>query len=695
MDTGIIVRYSQSLWDKRYQALRWAFAALALFLAAVLMSFDNLDQQHIVLGETEQINNLGGRLGNWFADFMLSGFGYPAYLLPVGLAYTGWRIHENNGFSGWNRQAVLTKLPGALVILAMSSGLVSLIMTDSKTFGAAGGAVGEMVSATMTQFFSPEFSSTLLLMLLLLGLHWTTQVSWVKTIETLGRWVLTSILALRPAAAISRFGSVAGDKDSGMGDVQLSRRPVITRDPASLKLFALPMDNVGSKLKGSAASLMEKTTHVVKQKKSDKTSELSPKKKLPPPLPNTDLLSRAEHDNSPYSNKPDQVRQQALKKLLQDFGIRAEVVEVSSGPLVTRVKLALAPGVKAAQISRLGSDLLRGLAAIGFQQAASNNVRVVEVIPGQPFVGLEIPNDQFIPIYLREIVRSDEYRNSDSLLTLALGKTIEDQPFIIKLDHIHHLLMAGSAGTGISMALKTMLMSLLFKASANQVKFMLIDPNMDMLEYNGLPHLMRPIVTERKQAFAALQQCYDEMQQRSQRMIQLKTSNLTDFNNRVAKAIADGQALPDPLHTANAEAGEEETIPTLAPLPRIVCIITELSDLIMSSEQEIQSETRAMLIRLAQKGSTAGIHMIIATNQPSPDIIIAPLKSNISSRIAFQVSSVADSETILGQPGAEHLLGRGDMLYLIAGRHFLERIHGARVNNEDISQVLGFFKAVS
>ncbi|HEY8507304.1 MAG TPA: DNA translocase FtsK, partial [Steroidobacteraceae bacterium] len=368
-------------------------------------------------------------------------------------------------------------------------------------------------------------------------------------------------------------------------------------------------------------------------------------------------------------------------------GIEAEVVAVQPGPVVTRFELRPAPGVKASQITSLAKDLARALSVL--------SVRVVEVIPGKSVMGLEIANEKREIVTLGEIIRSKAYEELHSPLTLALGKDIGGQPVVADLARMPHLLIAGTTGSGKSVAINAMVLSLLYKSTAEHVRLIMIDPKMlELSVYEGIPHLLAPVVTDMKQAANALRWCVGEMERRYQLMAALGVRNLSSFNRRVKEAADSGKPIRDPVMTqraANDPTFDQSQIPDLTPLPYIVVIIDELADLMMIVGKKVEE----LIARLAQKARASGIHLVLATQRPSVDVITGLIKANIPCRIAFQVSSRVDSRTILDQMGAETLLGHGDMLYLPAGTSVPTRVHGAFVSDQEVHRVVNALKTAA
>ena len=405
-----------------------------------------------------------------------------------------------------------------------------------------------------------------------------------------------------------------------------------------------------------------------------KASELPPLKLLDDPPVREPL----------YSAEALEALSRLVEMKLKDFGIEAEVVAVQPGPVVTRFELRPAPGVKASQITALAKDLARALSVL--------SVRVVEVIPGKSVMGLEIANEKREVVTLGEIIRSRAYDELHSPLTLALGKDIGGQPVVADLTRMPHLLIAGTTGSGKSVALNAMVLSLLYKSTAEHVRLIMIDPKMlELSVYEGIPHLLAPVVTDMKQAANALRWCIVEMDRRHQLMAALGVRNIAGFNRRVKDAIEAGKPIRDPVmmqRAANDPSIDQTQILDLTPLPFVVVIVDEFADLMMIVGKRIEE----LITRLAQKARASGIHLVLATQRPSVDVITGLIKANIPCRIAFQVSARVDSRTILDQMGAETLLGHGDMLYLPPGTSMPTRVHGAFVSDQEVHRVVDALK---
>ncbi|MCY4452155.1 MAG: DNA translocase FtsK [Immundisolibacterales bacterium] len=366
---------------------------------------------------------------------------------------------------------------------------------------------------------------------------------------------------------------------------------------------------------------------------------------------------------------------------LRDFGIDVEVVAVHPGPVITRFELQPSPGLKVSRVTALAKDLARSLSTV--------SVRIVEIIPGKSVIGLEVPNEEVELVYLSEILSSADYERSASPVTLGLGKDIGGQPVVVDLARMPHLLVAGTTGSGKSVALNAMILSILYKSSADQVRLIMVDPKMlELSVYDGIPHLLAPVVTDMKDAGNAFRWCIGEMERRYRLMSELGVRNIAGYNRKVAEAVRAGEPIPNPMARTEDDADPADAL-LVEPLPLIVVVVDELADLMMVSGKKIEQ----LIARLAQKARASGIHLLLATQRPSVDVITGLIKANIPSRIAFQVSSRVDSRTILDQGGAEQLLGHGDMLHLTPGMQAPSRIHGAFVSDQEVHRVVDHLKA--
>ena len=394
-------------------------------------------------------------------------------------------------------------------------------------------------------------------------------------------------------------------------------------------------------------------------------------------LPPLELLDAEVKDPSKgFSAEALEKLSKLLELKLADFGVSAEVTAVYPGPVITRFELQPAPGVKVSRISNLAKDLARSLAVI--------SVRIVEVIPGKPYVGIEIPNEHREMVQLLEVINSSAFQDASSHLALALGKDISGATVVADIARMPHLLVAGTTGSGKSVGVNSMLLSILLKATPEQVRLILVDPKMlELSIYEGIPHLLTPVVTDMKEAAHALNWAVGEMERRYRLMASLGVRNLAGFNRQVREAAARGEPIQDPLWSSKLEEA-----PNLEALPAIVIVIDEFADMMMIVGKKVEQ----LIARIAQKARAAGIHLILATQRPSVDVITGLIKANIPSRMSFQVSSRVDSRTILDQGGAEQLLGHGDMLYLPPGTALPQRVHGAFVSDDEVHRVVEDWK---
>ncbi len=652
------------------RGLREAALLLALsfagFLATALLSFHVDDPAWSQIGDTGPVRNRGGVLGAWLADFLLTAFGYLAYGLPLAILYAGWRHFKGqarNTTSGVDRS---TRLVGGLLAFLAASGLSALhLREDLVTLPrGAGGWIGDRIAEAALAAFNPLGSTLILLPLMLIGITLATHLSWIALADRTGRGVMQ---ALRLAA--DRYRRWQGRR-AQRADAAATRPEAPVPRPAPPKPSLKP---------AAGAVRIEPPPQPVKP--SDRAER---ERQVPiftdrpdSPLPPLALLDEPRPSEAAYTPEALEGLSRLVEIKLADFGVTVKVVAVHPGPVITRFELQPAPGVKVSQISGLAKDLARALSAV--------SVRVVEVIPGKSVVGLEIPNPQRELVCLSEILRSQAYDDAASPLTLALGKDIGGQPIVADLGRMPHLLVAGTTGSGKSVAINAMLLSLLYKASAEQVRLILVDPKMlELSVYEGIPHLLAPVVTDMRDTANALRWCVTEMDRRYRLMATLGVRNIAGLNRRVAEAAQSGMPLTDPLRPFD-EAGEP--VP-LAALPYLVVVIDELADLMMVAGKKVEE----LIARLAQKARAAGIHLILATQRPSVDVITGLIKANIPTRVAFQVSSKIDSRTILDQMGAEALLGHGDMLYLPPGTGYPQRVHGAFASDAEVHRVVNHLK---
>ena len=642
----------------------FGFGAIYFFLA--LGSFHPTDPSWSTSGlQTGRVANLGGPAGAWFADVFLTLFGFLAYLFPLMVAYSGWLLFQDRRTdTPFDMRAFGLRTAGFILTLAAGCGLASL--HDASVVSPlpvnAGGILGDYVGGMMKGAFSFLGATLLLLALFLSGFTLATNLSWLKLMDIIGAMTLSSLVWVRGRFMAAR-------------EAIRTRRARRERE-STYKVKVEPKVEQQVKRKPPVINKPEKP---VKQSERVERERQVPlfSTEMDSALPALSLLDEATPNKYRMSEAALQAMSRLVESKLRDFGVEVRVEEVHPGPVITRFELQPAPGVKVSQITNLAKDLARSLSAI--------SVRVVEVIPGKTTVGLEIPNEQREIVRLSEALKSSEFSDAKSPLTLALGKDISGQPVVADLAKMPHLLVAGTTGAGKSVALNAMILSLLYNATPKDVRLIMIDPKMlELSVYDGIPHLLAPVVTDMKEAASALRWCVAEMDQRYRVMSQLKVRNISGFNRKIAEARAAKKPIMDPFHPADSELPAQE----LQPLPYIVVVVDELADMMMVVGKKVEE----LIARLAQKARASGIHLVLATQRPSVDVLTGLIKANIPTRIAFQVSSRIDSRTILDQMGAEQLMGHGDMLYLPPGTAVPTRIHGAFVDDHEVHKVVKSLK---
>ena len=645
----------------------WIFGALALILFVALASYDRADPAFSSTGQDGPVTNLIGPFGAWLSDLFFVLFGGPAYLFPIMLGVAGWSLYqERTSHEPIDRRAVGLRGLGFALALATSCGLATLHFTGGALPNTAGGVLGSLVGNGLATALS-FLGATLLLLAVWLGsVSLFTGVSWIEVMDRLGRGVLQGISWVRDRMATAR------DVKAGR-EVKQARQEVVREEQKKAA------DRKPPKIEAPAPKV-EKSERVEKEKQ---VALFEPPGSTE--LPELSLLDDPPPRVGGYSPEALEAMSRLVELKLRDFGVEAEVVEVHPGPVITRFELRPAPGVKVAQISHLAKDLARALSAV--------SVRVVEIIPGKSTMGLEIPNETREIVTLGEIIKSRAYDEMHSPIALVLGKDIGGNPVVADLARMPHLLVGGTTGSGKSTAVNAMVLSLLYKSSAEQVRLIMIDPKMlELSVYEGIPHLLAPVVTDMKQAANALRWCVAEMERRYRLMAFAGVRNLAGYNRKVKDAADEGKPLRDPLEMKQLlPDADPSSIPPLEPMPYIVVIVDELADLMMIVGKKVEE----LIARLAQKARASGIHLILATQRPSVDVITGLIKANIPTRIAFQVSAKVDSRTILDQSGAEALLGHGDMLFLQPGTSLPVRVHGAFVSDAEVHRVVSKLKVMS
>jgi S-DNA-T family DNA segregation ATPase FtsK/SpoIIIE len=654
------------------------YLATSLFLLIALITFDLNDPGWSTGGTGQKIANGGGSVGAWLADFFLSVFGITAFLFPFLLAGYGYSIYQDRHTEPVGVVDTLLRWIGFVTAMAAGAALadIHIVRAPLSLPQNGGGILGEGVAKLLTGSFGHTGASILLAALFLAGISLYTGMSWLSFIDAVGRVGLAIVSGVSALFRLTRGGpSVA------LGEDEASAVPAVMEKPRPKRL------EPGVKKKPSqevnpAPARVQQPIQIVPgtrtAKPAVKAADLPPLN--PGELPPLELLNDKAPQIRGYSDAQLEDMSRQLESILADFGVEVQVTEVHPGPVITRFEVQPAPGVKVSRISGLAKDLARTLSV--------TSVRVVEIIPGKTVIGLEIPNEEREMVLLHSVLASDAYEHSHSPLTLILGKDISGQPVVANLARMPHLLVAGTTGSGKSVAVNVMILSMLYKARPEEVRLIMIDPKMlELSIYEGIPHLLTPVVTDMKEASNALRWCVAEMERRYKLMSLMGVRNLTGFNQKITEAIEAGEPIPDPLWSPDAMLEGEEQ-PTLAPLPYIVIVIDELADMMMIVGKKVEE----LIARLAQKARAAGLHLILATQRPSVDVITGLIKANIPTRIGFQVSSKIDSRTILDQGGAESLLGNGDMLYLPPGTGLPMRAHGAFVSDQEVHNVVEFLK---
>lgn len=636
--------------------------AIGVYLYLALVSYHQVDPGWSTIGSRGEIHNMGGSAGAFFADLFLFLFGYLAYMAPFMVAYSGWLIFrgaDEDGHIDYHPLAV--RWGGFLLTLSAGCGLATLHFQSTFLPSEAGGILGSLIGDSFVLAFSFVGATILLFALFLAGITIFTSLSWLRIIDSTGKaTVITFGYCIYQASAL--IEKIQRRREGNVVDIE---NPI---KPRKHKLTA-PKSKPRIEPTISAIAVSERAQR-------EKQMPLFDAKQSDGGLPPLAILDRPKEHTTGYSDQALEALSRLVELKLLDFGIEAEVSEVHPGPVVTRFELLLAAGLKVSKVSGLAKDLARALSVV--------SVRIVEVIPGKPSVGLEIPNESREMVVLSEIMQSAEYDESKSNLTLGLGKDISGRPSVVDLGAMPHLLVAGTTGSGKSVAVNAMLLSLLYKASPVDVRMILIDPKMlELSVYEGIPHLLTPVVTDMKEASNALRWSVAEMERRYKLMAALGVRNISGYNKKVAEGIDKGEPILDPLFNPAEALSEHDVAQELEKLPFIVIVIDEFADMMMVVGKKVEE----LIARLAQKARAAGIHLVLATQRPSVDVITGLIKANIPSRIAFQVSSKIDSRTILDQMGAEQLLGHGDMLYLPPGSSIPERIHGAFVSDQEVHKV--------
>lgn len=722
---------------------------LCIYLTMALVSYNPSDPGWASIGHQTAASNYAGRTGAWFASLFVSLFGYVSYLFPVLVGYSAILVFRRRNLNvQFHWPLFLLRLGGFLLLLLSATSLLtlySLFGLDST----AGGLLGQEVSRAMVNVFNLPATTLILVAILLFAFTIFFGLSWLAVMDRVGA---TAIYCARKLAALGGMVARKGPEPESAAGTAAQSPTERTAEPAANKAKKresreppILHDRVEApsregrprwwrrwlKMPGRRAKnpvkALERREPVLADSAAATTAPPPPAQKTPTPppapakaepgqkapritplqserkpakkaskeaqpslfddldrpIPPLSLLDPPEpHKKKGYSRELLEHMSRLLEEKLADFGVSVQVVEVNPGPVITRFEIQPAPGVKVSRISNLAKDLARSMAVI--------SVRIVEVIPGKSVVGIEIPNEEREMVRLSEVLQSSAYEDANSALSLALGNDIAGNPVVANLSKMPHLLVAGTTGSGKSVGVNAMLLSMLLKATPDEVRFIMVDPKMlELSIYEGVPHLLAPVVTDMKEAANALRWCVAEMERRYRLMAALGVRNVAGYNRKVREARASGEPLLDPLWKPDEYLdNSEQARPELETLPFIVVVIDEFADMMMIVGKKVEE----LIARIAQKARAAGIHLILATQRPSVDVITGLIKANIPTRISFQVSSKVDSRTILDQGGAEQLLGHGDMLYMPPGTGLPMRVHGAFVDDEEVHRVVSAWK---
>ncbi len=642
------------------ESLFFLIIPIAAYVLLSLLSYHSGDSGPFSASDATTTKNWGGSTGAVLADVLLNIAGYLAYLVPIGLVFVGWRIYKNHDYEEVSWLDTGIKAGGFLSTLLSGCALAYMYVNTHGAPFTGGGIIGEIVGSVLFSSLGKVGATLILSAIFLAGITLFTGMSWIQFADLVGKWTFDFVEWIK-----LKFDEI---KDWRAGKQAKQERQEVRQIDAVVQQNREPII-----IEPAFEPEVPESPRASKERQGQLFDTL-PASKFPP----LTLLDDPKAQIVGYSEGELEVLSRQVELKLADFRVKVKVVGVLPGPVVTRFELEPAAGVKVSQIVNLAKDLARGLSVI--------SVRIVDVIPGKPFIGVEIPNTNREIVYLSEILRSVEFDKSKSPLTLGLGKGISGKPVVVDVAKMPHVLVAGTTGSGKSVAVNAMIVSLLYKATPDEVKMIMVDPKMlELSVYEGIPHLLAPVVTDMKEASNALRWCVAEMERRYKLMAAVGVRNLAGFNKAVKKARAAGEPLADPLFKPDALIPGQKP-PELETMPYIVIIIDEFADMMMIVGKKVEE----LIARLAQKARAAGVHLILATQRPSVDVITGLIKANIPTRIAFQVSSKIDSRTILDQGGAEQLLGHGDMLYLPPGKAIPERIHGAFVDDHEVHGIVNY-----
>jgi len=636
-----------------------------VFLISLLTSSPDEDPWTGGAVLVKPVANSAGIFGAYLSDISMGVLGYVSYILPISLVWLGYSFHRDAFKEKLNQLTFLLRLIAYFVMVFFTAALahqyapeIKVIEGLKETF-LAGGMIGKSMHEVVFYALFGEASTIIYVAIILVSFSIATSASWKNISKTM----------------------FSNNKTSNT---------VSKSQTAQIK----PSPNINSTQKPEPKEKVIKSKETKKTKKDDKAKKAQKvgssnlyKATTSSGLPSLSLLDDVDNSGLGYSKEFLEEMSKQVELKMKDFGFDVNITAVTPGPVVTQFEISLAPGVKVSQIMNLDKDLARALLV--------ESVRIVDVIPGKPVIGLEIPNNNRELIGLKEILSSETFTKSKSTLSMGLGKDINGHPIVVDLAKMPHLMIAGATGMGKSVGLNAIILSILYKAKPDQVRFIMIDPKIiELASYADIPHLLTPVMTNMNEAASALWWCVNEMERRYTLLAKFSVRNIESFNEKLLRAKKSGKPLLDPSFDSNA-AKEGEPHPELEALPLIVIVIDEYADMLAALAQQDRAKSKrveSLIVRIAQKARAAGVHLIVATQRPSVDVITGLIKSNIPTRISFKVSSKTDSRTILDQSGAEQLLGMGDMLYMTPGISHLIRIHGAYVEDSEIFRVVDHLK---
>ena len=649
--------------------------AFSLYIFISLVSYDSSDSGFFSKNSSEIINNLGGPLGATVSDFLFTLFGYGSYLfLLIGSVWAIQTLFYEDKYPSNIKTAIRFFSSIFLLICFCSVGYFYFLENFS-------GFIGKEIFLSISSIFGDIGSLIFLIILIIPTLSLSFNFSWLNFIDQIGKILIilvnflsNIVLKIYELLKRSLFDIFSKSKKiivslQGNLDKKIKSKPEISKEP-QIKEKKVEKPQTDPK----QVDLPIKNDSNLKEVPKEILNDVADVKKDKAVMPSTELLDRALDDGSSLTERELNQIAELLEDKLEEFGIEATVESVLPGPVVTRFEIQPAPGTKASKITNIAQDIARSLSV--------SSVRVVEVIEGKSFVGIEIPNNNRKMVRLTEILSSKAFKSSPSNLSVALGQDISGNPIVVDLAKMPHMLVAGTTGSGKSVGLNAMLLSLLFKSDPEEVRLILVDPKMlELAVYDGIPHLLTPVITDMTDASNGLRWCVAEMDRRYKLMSMMGVRNLAGFNKKIQDADKNGKQILNPLNE-----DEEEYLETL---PSIVVVVDEFADMMMLVGKKVEH----LIARIAQKARAAGIHLVLATQRPSVDVITGLIKANIPTRIAFQVSTKIDSRTILDQGGAEQLLGYGDMLYLPPGVGVPVRVHGAFVGDDEVHRVVNDWKS--